>query len=164
MPIKKRPAPSRLRPQASTGQPRSTTTAHPVRNLPPCRQLWRLPALRQASFYDRIFNPIVTLWYFIFQRLVRLDPNWVRMLFLISKSRLPHRRHARPSEPRAQRHLRQPFPPLLGSRDQARRNLRKFQLKNQWHWAMTPAFPGSVPQFRGSKRKFVRGNLSPLEG
>jgi len=61
-----------------------------------------------------------------------------RMLFLISKSRLPHRRHARPSEPRAQRHLRQPFPPLLGSRDQARRNLRKFQLKNQWHWAMTP--------------------------
>jgi hypothetical protein len=87
-----------------------------------------------------------------------------RMLFLISKSRLPHRRHARPSEPRAQRHLRQPFPPLLGSRDQARRNLRKFQLKNQWHWAMTPAFPGSVPQFRGSKRKFVRGNLSPLEG
>jgi hypothetical protein len=55
---------------------------------------------------------------------------WVRLLFLISKSRLPHRRHARSSEPRAQRHLCQPFPPLLGSRDQARRNLRKYQLKN----------------------------------
>jgi hypothetical protein len=33
------------------------------------RQLWRLPSLRQAPFYDRLFNPIVTLWHFIFQRL-----------------------------------------------------------------------------------------------
>ena len=38
-------------------------------DLLPCRQLWRLPSLRNAAFYDRLFNPIVTLWYFIFQRL-----------------------------------------------------------------------------------------------
>ncbi len=38
-------------------------------DLLPCRQLWRLSSLKHAPFYDRLFNPIVTLWYFIFQRL-----------------------------------------------------------------------------------------------
>jgi hypothetical protein len=68
-----RQAASAPKPPPASPDPQQLLTQ--FRNLPPCRQLWRLPALRQASFYDRIFNPIVTLWYFIFQRLVRLDPT-----------------------------------------------------------------------------------------
>jgi putative transposase len=60
----------------------------------------------------------------------RLAPAWARLLFLIAKSRLPHRARPRPSEPRAQRHLRQSFPPLFGTRVQARRCLSKYHQKN----------------------------------
>lgn len=55
---------------------------------------------------------------------------WAKLLHLIRQSLLPHRRHSRPSEPRAQRHLRQSFPVLFGSRPLARRQLKKYQQKN----------------------------------
>jgi len=51
--------------------------------------------------------------------------QWARMLSSILKSRLPRRRKCRPSEPRAQRHLRQPYPPLVGCRRKARQQLMK---------------------------------------
>lgn len=51
--------------------------------------------------------------------------QWTRMLSWILKSRLPRRRKCRPSEPRAQRHLRVPYPPLVGSRRKARQQLMK---------------------------------------
>jgi len=35
----------------------------------PGRALRKLPALQSKSFYDRLFNPLVTLWYLLFQRL-----------------------------------------------------------------------------------------------
>jgi hypothetical protein len=55
--------------------------------------------------------------------------GWKTLLVLVGKSRLPHRIVPRPSEPRAQRHLRQAFPPLYGSRAKARRQLKKYQSK-----------------------------------
>jgi hypothetical protein len=35
----------------------------------PHRALRQLPALQGRTFYDRLFNPLVTLWYLLFQRL-----------------------------------------------------------------------------------------------
>ncbi|MBM3888917.1 MAG: IS4 family transposase [Verrucomicrobia bacterium] len=43
----------------------------------------------------------------------------------VGRARLPRRRKRRPSEPRAQYHVPQVFPPLQGTRAQARRNLKK---------------------------------------
>jgi len=60
----------------------------------------------------------------------RAYASWHQTLAQISQSRLPTRRKVRPSEPRAQRHLRQGFPPLRGSRASARANLQKAQLKS----------------------------------
>lgn len=37
--------------------------------LLPLPALARLPALKNHSFYNRLFNPLVTLWYLLFQRL-----------------------------------------------------------------------------------------------
>ena len=37
--------------------------------LLPHRALRQLPALRDKSFYNRLFSPLVTLWYLLFQRL-----------------------------------------------------------------------------------------------
>jgi hypothetical protein len=37
--------------------------------LLPGRALRQLPALQSKSFYDRLFHPLVTLWYLLFQRL-----------------------------------------------------------------------------------------------
>ena len=39
------------------------------RRLLPSRQIWRLASLQKGRFYDRLFTPLVTLWYLIFQRL-----------------------------------------------------------------------------------------------
>ena len=50
--------------------------------------------------------------------------DWRRLLDLIGQARLPRRRKGRPPEPRAQRHLRQPYPPLFGSRKKARQQLK----------------------------------------
>jgi hypothetical protein len=56
--------------------------------------------------------------------------SWLSLLDQIGKCSLPRRRKPRPSEPRAQRHLRQPYPPLLGSRAQARRKLHQHRAKS----------------------------------
>jgi hypothetical protein len=55
---------------------------------------------------------------------------WEKMLRLIGQSHLPKRRKRRPAEPRAQRHLRQPYPPLIGSRRKTRQQLRKCSRKS----------------------------------
>jgi hypothetical protein len=39
--------------------------------LLPLKALRQLPTLKAQRFYDRLFNPLVTLWYLLFQRL-----NW----------------------------------------------------------------------------------------
>src|SRR6058998_1021210 len=44
-------------------------TAGIVPGLLPRRELWKLPSLKSKRFYERLFTPIVTLWYLIFQRL-----------------------------------------------------------------------------------------------
>jgi len=75
-------------------------------------------------------------------------PSWVKMLRLISRALLPRRKKSRPSEPRAQRPLRQPYPPLVGSRQKARQQLKKCQKctgKSEWHWASSPASSRGVP-------------------
>jgi hypothetical protein len=56
--------------------------------------------------------------------------QWPNGLQPMSGCRLPHRPKPRPSEPRAQRHLRLPYPPLFGSRAQARRQLKKYDSKS----------------------------------
>lgn len=55
---------------------------------------------------------------------------WRQLLAKIGQCQLPKRRKARPNEPRAQRHLRQSFPPLRGSRASARKMLRKIRPKS----------------------------------
>ena len=57
------------------------------------------------------------------QILPHLSGDWEKLLDLIARSRLPKRSKPRPAEPRAQRHLRQSFPPLIGSRADARKKL-----------------------------------------
>jgi hypothetical protein len=49
--------------------------------------------------------------------------DWRRLLDLMGQALLPRRRKPRPPEPRKQRHLRQPYPPLIGSREKARQQL-----------------------------------------
>jgi hypothetical protein len=51
--------------------------------------------------------------------------EWHRLLALLGQARWPRRRKPRPQEPRAQRHLRQPYPPLIGSREKARQQLKR---------------------------------------
>ena len=56
--------------------------------------------------------------------------SWERTLLEISKCVHPKRRKPRPSEPRAKRHVRESFPPLVGSRSQAREKLQKQAVKS----------------------------------
>jgi hypothetical protein len=56
--------------------------------------------------------------------------SWARTLVQMSQCLLPKRRQPRPNEPRAQRHLRESYPPLVGSRAQARRKLGKHTAKS----------------------------------
>lgn len=56
--------------------------------------------------------------------------QWAQALQSMGRCRLPTRRKPRPNEPRAQRHLRLPYPPLVGTRAQARRNLKKYASKS----------------------------------
>lgn len=58
------------------------------------------------------------------------EQRWEKLLRLLSRARLPQRRKCRPAEPRAQRHIRQPYPPLIGSRREARRQLTKSPQKS----------------------------------
>lgn len=56
--------------------------------------------------------------------------QWAKTLQQIGRCRLPPRPKPRPSEPRAQRHLRLPYAPLFGSRANARRHLKKYASKS----------------------------------
>lgn len=56
--------------------------------------------------------------------------DWEKLLDLIARARLPKRSKPRPAEPRAQRHLRQSFPPLIGSRADARKKMIDANLKS----------------------------------
>jgi hypothetical protein len=50
-----------------------------------------------------------------------------KLLEWAGRARPPRRRQARPSEPRAQRHPRQPYPPLIGSREKGRQQRKRAQ-------------------------------------
>jgi IS4 transposase len=56
--------------------------------------------------------------------------RWHQLLTLIARGQLPRRRRVRPSQPRKQRHLRQPYPPLVGCRERARQKMLADQLKS----------------------------------
>jgi len=56
--------------------------------------------------------------------------SWERTLAEIGKCLLPKRNQPRPNEPRAKRHIRESFPPLVGSRSQARKKLEKQAMKS----------------------------------
>ncbi len=59
-----------------------------------------------------------------------LRETWARLLKSMGQCRHPRRSKPRPNEPRAQRHIRQTHPPLIGSRAKARRALRKHARKS----------------------------------
>lgn len=56
--------------------------------------------------------------------------RWEKMLQSIAKCKHPRRRKPRPNEPRAQRHLRQPYSSLVGPRSVARSKLQKLMTKS----------------------------------
>src|SRR5580693_6446982 len=56
-------------PPAPSSQPSPKALLAAFRRLLPSRQIWQLAALQKGRFYDRLFTPLVTLWYLIFQRL-----------------------------------------------------------------------------------------------
>lgn len=60
----------------------------------------------------------------------QLGAQWTELLEDLGCCLLPRRRKPRPSEPRAQRHLRSPYALLFGSRAAARRNLKKYASKS----------------------------------
>jgi IS4 transposase len=60
----------------------------------------------------------------------RAYAQWGQLLESMGQCLLARRRKARPSEPRAQRHLRLPYKALYGSRAQARRQLKKYASKS----------------------------------
>lgn len=55
---------------------------------------------------------------------------WDKLLAGVAQCRQPKRKKPRPSEPRAKRYVRESFPPLYGSRSQARKELEKNASKN----------------------------------
>jgi hypothetical protein len=52
------------------------------------------------------------------------EVNWDKVIDQGTKCLLPKRKKPRPAEPRKKRHIRESFPPLRGSRDEARQALR----------------------------------------
>jgi hypothetical protein len=56
--------------------------------------------------------------------------SWERTLAAIGNCRFPKRKKPRPNEPRAKRHVRESFPPLVGSRAQARKKLKNHATKS----------------------------------
>lgn len=56
--------------------------------------------------------------------------QWAQTLQQMGHCSLPHRRKARPNEPRAQRHRRLAYAPLFGSRAVARKHLKKYESKS----------------------------------
>jgi hypothetical protein len=61
---------------------------------------------------------------------VQMLVDWDKLLREIARCRLPKRKQPRPSEPRAKRHVRESFPPLVGSRARARKNLKNAYSKS----------------------------------
>jgi len=56
--------------------------------------------------------------------------SWQRTLAEIGQCRLPKRNAPRPNEPRLKRHIRESFPPLVGSRARARAKLQNHATKS----------------------------------
>lgn len=56
--------------------------------------------------------------------------EWYKTLARINQCRLPKRKKPRPNEPRATRHIRESFPPLVGSRAKAREQLKPSTAKS----------------------------------
>jgi hypothetical protein len=81
------------------------------------------PLLLSFSLSRRHLEP----WLARFGSGVDRNRDWHRLLDLIGRALLPRRRKPRPPEPRAQRHLRQPYPPLIGCRKTARQQLKPAQ-------------------------------------
>ena len=70
-------------------------------------------------------------WLRQFGRTARLAAaRWAEILRQIGRCCLPRRRKPRPTEPRAQRHLRLPYKALYGSRALARKHLKKYASKS----------------------------------
>lgn len=59
-----------------------------------------------------------------------LAASWAKLLRQMARCRLPRRTKARPTEPRAQRHLRSSYKLLYGSRATARKHLKKYAYKS----------------------------------
>lgn len=71
------------------------------------------------------------LWLRDFGRTIaKVLVSWERTLAELGKCSLPKRRKPRPSEPRAKRHIRESFPPLVGSRAKARQKIQKQAMKS----------------------------------
>jgi hypothetical protein len=81
------------------------------------------PLLLSFSLSRRHLEP----WLALVGSGVERNRDWRRLLDLIGRALLPRRRKPRPPEPRAQRHLRQPYPPLIGSRKKASQQLKHAQ-------------------------------------
>jgi hypothetical protein len=62
--------------------------------------------------------------------LASVTSSWQKLLRDLAHCTLPKRRKPRPPEPRAKRHLRESFPPLLGSRSAARARLKMTETKS----------------------------------
>ena len=70
------------------------------------------------------------VWLEDFGRTLRdVRAKWERVLIQMARCRLPKRNKPRPAEPRATRHIRNSFPPLVGSRSRARKKLKKTNKK-----------------------------------
>jgi len=81
-------------------------------------------ALSFATARTILFGALGTLWL----SWVPARRRWEeleRVCREVGRARLPRRSRARPAEPRAQYHVPQVFPPLRGTRAQARQQLRK---------------------------------------
>lgn len=55
---------------------------------------------------------------------------WAKLLVGVAQCRQPKRKKPRPTEPRLKRYVRESFPPLYGSRSQARKKLMENASKN----------------------------------
>jgi hypothetical protein len=73
----------------------------------------------------------VELWLRDFGRtLASVTRGWQKLLRELAHCTLPKRKRPRPPEPRAKRHLRESFPPLVGSRSEARARLKMIATKS----------------------------------
>lgn len=122
--------------------------------LLPGQALRRLPSLKASAFYDRLFNPLVTLWYLLFQRLHhdhslqaalgdaraggadRLNPKLSQQLRSDSTSAYSDARQRLPEEFLAQ---------ALSLQGQ---NLARLSSTTRWHGFLTALLDGSTVRLR----------------